>query len=441
MTHQAHLIDNFCKIDNAENFSLAEFIYPEGNTLLEKVLPFSKYFRETLSEGKALYSREILGSCQHISIVYDPILKNSRKMIMLGSNNYLGLTTHPKVKSAVIKSIEKYGVGMGGPPLLNGMSSLHRELEKRLSQLKGGKNHDEYDAMLFGSGFQANLGWIKGLIMKEDILIYDELSHASLYDGIAQLNHDFNSKVKTLRFRHNNCSHLGVLLERFSKRNKGHIFVAIEGVYSMDGDLAPLNEITNLCEKYGASLVVDDAHGTGVLGEFGKGTSEYFGVDDKIDISMGTFSKTFGVTGGFIVAKKEVIDYLRFFARSYMFSAHLPPPIVAAILAGLNVIQEEPELRKKLHENAIYLQKGLNEIGFQVNRESAILPIFISSEHDIRNINRRLNEEGIFLNSIEYPAVQKNKQRLRVSVMATHTKEDLDVVLMAFKKIKKEFNL
>lgn len=441
MPNPAHSQSSFYKIDNAENFSLAEFIHSEGNTLLEKVLPFSSYFREELSSGKALYSREIRGPCQSTSLVYDAILKKTRKMIMLGSNNYLGLTTHPKVKAAVIKSIEKYGVGMGGPPLLSGMSSLHRELEKRLSQLKGGKNKDEYDAMLFGSGFQANLGWIKGLIMKDDILIYDELSHASLHDGIAQLNHDFNSKVKTIRFRHNNCSHLEVLLERFSKRYKGHTFVAIEGVYSMDGDLARLKDISYLCEKYGASLVVDDAHGTGILGASGKGTSEHFGVEEKVAISMGTFSKTFGVTGGFIVAKKEVIDYLRFFARSYMFSAHLPIPIVSAVLAGLDVIQEEPELRKKLHENAVYLQKGLNELGYQVNIESAILPIFIPPECDIRNVNRRLNEEGIFLNSIEYPAVQRNKQRLRASVMATHTKEDLDLAIRAFQKIKQEFPL
>jgi len=426
---------------NAENICLDEFIPSNGKTLLERVQPFSRYFRESQATGKALYSREILGPIENRSWVRDNLRKIPRKMVMLGSNNYLGLVTHPHVQSAVIQAIRDYGTGMGGPPLLNGMSALHRQLERRLTSLKKGVNSDEYDAMLFGSGFQANLGWARGLLRKGDVLIYDEFSHASLYDGISQVRAECGDDFRAIRFRHNDVSHLSALLNRYSKRKQGQIFVAIEGVYSMDGDLAPMREIASLCGQFEASLIVDDAHGTGVLGNTGAGTIEHFGLDHQVDISMGTFSKTFGVTGGFLVARKEIIDYLRFFSRSYMFSAHLPPSTVAAVLAGLDVMVNEPELRSKLIQNAATLKSGLQELGFTVKQEAAIIPILIPPQIDIRDVNLRLHEEDLFLNSIAYPAVSRADQRLRASVMATHTSEDLEFALKAFEKIKKEFKI
>lgn len=433
--------NTFLLSNNAENFSLAEFIRPNGKNLTEKVSPFNDFLSALVKEGKALYSRELLNSCEHSCNVLDPITMKSQKMIMFGSNNYLGLSTHPKVKEAVLKAIDHYGIGMGGPPLLNGMSSIHRDLERKLCEFKYGEKSDEYDALLFGSGYQANLGWVKALISGEDILIYDELSHASLYDAIALLNSDPFNRVKTIRYKHNNMSHLRLLLERYSQNCKGHIFVATEGVFSMDGNLSSLNEIAVLCEKFGASLVIDDAHGTGILGDSGRGTAEYFNVEDKVNITMGTFSKAFSVTGGFIIAKREVIKYMRYFARSYMFSAHLPPPIVAAIIAGIDIIKSEPILRANLFNNVNYLKRNLINLGFNINSESAIIPIHIPTRVDIREINKKLNENKIFLNSIEYPAVAKNKQRLRLSVMATHTREELDYSIDIFSKIKKEYSL
>lgn len=425
----------------SENFSLSDFIKVHGKTLLEKVTPFSQTFRAIQASGMALYSREIIGPCNNRTLVLDARTQTINEMVMMGSNNYLGLTTHPKVCRAVIEAVETYGVGMGGPPVLNGMSALHRKLESRLAKLKHKENASHYDAMLFGSGFQANLGWLKGLLSENDLLLYDELSHASLYDGIAQLNHTDKQKIRTIRFRHNDCIHLETLLQQNPCQNNSQIYVAVEGIYSMDGDLAPLDEISKICEKYGAVLVLDDAHGTGVIGALGGGTAEHFGLDETIDISMGTFSKVFGVTGGFLVAKTEIIDYLRFYARSYMFSAHLPIATVAAVLAGIEVIKEEPQLRKQLHENSIYLSKNLDNLGYQVKQKSAILPVMIPKQFDIRAINLRLHEEGVFLNSIEYPAVSRNQQRLRISLMATHTKDDLDFVIRAFEKIKHEFRL
>ncbi len=433
--------NKFLSANNAENFSLAEFIKPSGKTLFEKVTPFNEFLTTLMQEGKALYSREISSPCQHSSVVFDPITKTKQNMIMFGSNNYLGLSTHPKIKKAVIEATEKYGVGMGGPPLLNGMSSLHKKLERKLCEFKYGAQANEYDALLFGSGYQANLGWVKALVSGEDILIYDELSHASLYDAITLLNNDPFNKIKTIRFKHNNVAHLQLLLERYANIAKGHIFVATEGVFSMDGNLSKLKEIASLCDYYGATLVVDDAHGTGIIGKNGRGTAEHFGVEHNVPITMGTFSKVFAVTGGFVIAKREIIQYMRYFARSYMFSAHLPPPIVAAILAGIEVIENEPQLRKNLFTNVNFLKNNLRDIGYNIESESAILPIFIPAKNDIREINKFLNNNQIFINSIEYPAVAKNKQRLRLSMMATHTTAELTKAINIFKQIKKDYFL
>lgn len=433
--------NKFLSANNAENFSLAEFIKPSGKTLFEKVTPFNEFLTALMQEGKALYSREISSPCQHSSVVFDPITKTKQNMIMFGSNNYLGLSTHPKIKKAVIEATEKYGVGMGGPPLLNGMSSLHKKLERKLCEFKYGAQANEYDALLFGSGYQANLGWVKALVSGEDILIYDELSHASLYDAITLLNNDPFNKIKTIRFKHNNVAHLQLLLERYANIAKGHIFVATEGVFSMDGNLSKLKEIASLCDYYGATLVVDDAHGTGIIGKNGRGTAEHFGVEHNVPITMGTFSKVFAVTGGFVIAKREIIQYMRYFARSYMFSAHLPPPIVAAILAGIEVIENEPQLRKNLFTNVNFLKNNLRDIGYNIESESAILPIFIPAKNDIREINKFLNNNQIFINSIEYPAVAKNKQRLRLSMMATHTTAELTKAINIFKQIKKDYFL
>lgn len=417
-----------------ENFSLADFFSSEGATLLERVKNFSDYYRESLDLGLALYGRELVSSPGPRVLVQDSQSKNVKSMIMLGSNDYLGLTHHPLVIQKVCDVVRSRGVGMGGPPLLNGTSSLHRQLETQVAQFKG----DE-DALIFASGFQANLGWITALLRSDDVLIYDELNHASLYDGIKIAK--ATARFKTMRFNHNDTDHLDALLEkaRNEKKPMGQIFVAVEGVYSMDGDLAPLDIISELCKKYEANLIVDDAHGTGVLGETGSGTAEYFGV--KADISMGSFSKTFGVTGGFLVASQPIIDYLRFFSRSYMFSAHLSQSTVAAVLGGLAVLKANPQLVKQVRSNAVKLTQKLKVLGFDASSESAIIPIRIPQHIDIRILNRRFHEEGLFVNSIEYPAVPIVEQRIRLSVMATHTDEDIDAAAEIFKKLGQEFKL
>ncbi len=422
--------------NHLENFSLADFFSSVGSTLHERVEPFATYYRESLKQGLANYGREVVSPPGPRVLVRDTLSDQAKPMIMFGSNDYLGLTTHPHVKECVIKTVEQCGVGMGGPPLLNGTSLIHRRLENRLANFKRGEA-----ALLFASGFQANLGWVTALLRTDDVLLYDELSHASFYDGI-KLARTAN-RIKAFRFKHSNVQHLSDLLRKAHAERKPEtqIIVAVEGVYSMDGDLAPLVEIDQLCRQYSASLFVDDAHGTGVMGENGRGTAEHFGVSASVSIAMGTFSKAFGVTGGFVVGEQSLIDYLRFFSRSYMFSAHLPQSMAAAVLAGLEVLETDPGLVAQLHRNRRWMVEGLNRLGYRVSSESAIIPVSIPSRVDIRRLNRRFHEEGLFVNTIEFPAVSVDEQRIRVSLMATHTQNDIEIGLDVFHRLGKEFQI
>jgi 7-keto-8-aminopelargonate synthetase-like enzyme len=310
--------------------------------------------------------------------------------------------------------------------------SIHRELEAKLARLK-----EAEDCMLFASGYQANLGWIEALVQRHDVLIYDQQSHASLIDGIS-MTRDLK-RYRTMRFRHNSVQHLRSKLEKAREGLQGQIFVAVEGVYSMCGDLAPLPEIQSLCKEYGAFLVVDDAHGTGVMGKTGRGTSEHFLLKDQPDLTMGTLSKAFGAIGGFLCGSKAVIDYLRFFSRSYMFSAHLPPTVVAGVSAGVDLLVAEPERVQVLRDNVEYLLRGFQRIGLAVKSASAIIAIRIGKNIPIRPLTLAFHQAGIFLNCIEYPAVSKDNQCLRLSVMATHSKEQLDHVISSFSTIGKDW--
>ena len=421
---------------SAENFSLQHFVQSSGDTLLDRVKPFSDYLHETTGRGYALYAREIIGATGPSVQVKDSITGLCRKMVMMGSNNYLGLANHTKVKKAVQDAVDQYGVGMGGPPLLNGMSSLHRRLELALAELKG-----KEDALIYASGFQANLGWVTAVLRPGDVLIADEFHHASLFDGLRLAR--ASARIQPRVFRHNDMDQLSKVL-KYSKKKLapgGHIFVAVEGVYSMDGDIAPLPDIVKLCREYGATLAVDDAHGTGILGPRGGGTAEHFGVSADVELAMGTFSKTFGVTGGFIAGKREVIDYLRYFSRSYMFSAHLPQTIAAAVLAGIELVRNDPSLRLALQKNVQTMVQGMNAMGYKVKSESAIIPVLLPPDIEIRKIGRRFHEEGLFCNMIEPPAVAVRDQRVRLSIMANHSPEDLAFALDVLRKLGQEFGI
>ena len=289
-----------------------------------------------------------------------------------------------------------------------------KELEQRISAFK----HQE-NAIIFPAGYSANLGFVSSLVSDEDLIIFDELSHASFYDALRLTD------ALSIRFKHNDLDDLEHILAKYSGLVKGRIWVCVEGVYSMDGDLAPLAEIVPMIKKYGAYIMLDDAHGTGVLGNQGSGTAEYFGVSSEIDVSMGTFSKSLAVTGGFLSGSKEIVNYMRYFARPYMFSASLPPMTLAAILAGLDVIRNEPRLRYDLHENVRFANKILTFHGFESRSKSPVISLIVPEWMNLRRANALIHRQGIFLNAIEYPAVPKDKQRFRISLMAEHTKDDI----------------
>lgn len=408
-----------------EDFDLRDILIRGRKMNLKQKTEFFDSFTDSLLAGKQmLHLRCISSPADRIVEVADIYTGAIKTMLMFGSNNYLGLANHPYVKEFVKNIIGKFGAGIGGPPLLNGYTSLHRELEERLAHLKG-----KEDALIFSSGYGANVGLVSALMSSEDLVVYDSYSHASFHDGIKMAG------VQALNFSHNDIEFLEQTLQRTASINFRDRFAGVEGVYSMDGDVAPLDKIVPVCKKNNTILIVDDAHGTGVMGQKGSGTAEHFGLQGEIDITMGTFSKTFAAAGGFVAASKSIVNYLRFFARSYMFSASLPPTVIAAVLAGLDVMEREPGLHQKLLENINYTASCLNQLGFPADRLTPIFPLRVPPNMNVRKAAYEFHRKGIFINSIEYPAVPKSQQRFRISIMASHTKEDIDKLIDAIREI------
>lgn len=382
------------------------------------------FFMQAMSEMTHTYKRSVLTAADREVCVKDPFTGALRNMLMFASNNYLGLAVHPHVIKRVKKAINEFGCGIGGPPLLNGYIKLIEETEERLAAFKS-----KEAAIIFSSGFMANLGVVSSLAEHNDIILYDELSHASFYDGIRL------TKAKSIPFSHNDMDQLKRLAEYHCVQTKGTVFICTEGVYSMDGDIAPLDVISEITKNTGATLIVDDAHGTGVLGKNGSGTASYLDCEGNVDISMGTFSKAFATCGGFIAASKELIEYIRYYARPYMFSASIPPPVAATVLGGIEVIETEPWLRQQLLDNVQYAIKKLNPFGFYASPQAAIITLALPEKMDIRKSACLFHEKNIFLNPVEYPAVPASKQRFRISIMATHTLHDIDKLATAVEEV------
>lgn len=421
--------DALTQTQHLENFSLADFYKMGWETIDSKTQFFASFFDGMVKDGFIM--REAQSAAAARMTIAHPHTGEARDVLMMGSNNYLGLANEPEVVERTIAAIRKFGIGCGGPPLLNGYTTLHRELEAKLAKLK----HCE-SAVVFSSGYATNVGWTTALLAPGDWLVYDAQNHASLFDGIKM------GRFESVPFAHNDVEDLRRKLMQVRWKNPyTNVIVVVEGVYSMDGDIAPLPEIRRVATKYGALLAVDDAHGTGVLGKHGWGTPEHFGLEGQVEIMMGTFSKTFGVTGGFIAGSKALCDYLRFFARSYMFSASLPPPVVASVLAGIEFLERHPERVHRLRDNVKHFVTGLRRLGYDVSCETAILALPVPAHVNIRQVALRLHEEGVFCNGVEYPAVPKDKQRLRISMMATLTREDLDFALSKFEKVGREFGM
>ena len=350
------------------------------------------------------------------------------RLIMCGSNNYLGLTTHPKVKQAAIDAVERFGTSCTGSRFLNGTLELHEQLENELAEWVR-----KPAALVFSTGMQVNLGTISSLVMKGDYVILDKDDHASIVDGACL------SRGTRKRFRHQDMEDLERVLASLPL-DAGKL-VVVDGLFSMEGDIAPLPEIIPLCKKYKARLMVDDAHAIGVLGE-GRGTAEHFGVVDDVDLIMSTFSKSFASLGGFIAGDQEVIHYIKHFARSLIFSASIPPANAAAALAALQVMRDEPERIERLNNNASYMRDGFNQLGFDTgNSETPVVPIIIGDDQLTFITWKLLFDNGVFVNPVISPAVAPGRQLLRTSYMASHTADHLNEVLEIFEKVGKQLSM
>ncbi len=350
------------------------------------------------------------------------------RMIMCGSNNYLGLTTHPKVRQAALDAIQRFGTSCTGSRFLNGTIELHEQLERELAAYVG-----KEAALVFSTGMQTNLGTISSIVSRDDVVILDKQDHASIVDG-AKL-----SWGKTLRYRHNDMADLERVLKQ-AGQNVG-ILVVVDGLYSMEGDIAPLPDIIPICKKYGARLMVDDAHATGVLGG-GRGTAAHFNMTKDVDLIMSTFSKSFASLGGFIAGDMDIVQYIKHHARSMIFSASIPPANAAAALAALHVMQEEPERIQRLDQIATFMRKEYRRLGFDIGKsETPVIPIHIGDDLRTMTIWKELFDAGIFVNPVISPAVPEGSQLLRTSYMATHTDAQMNRVLETFAKVGKDVGL
>jgi 8-amino-7-oxononanoate synthase len=349
-------------------------------------------------------------------------------LIMIGSNNYLGLTTHPKVRQAAIEATQRYGTSCTGSRFLNGTLEMHLELERRIAEFVNTEA-----ALVFSTGYQTNVGTISALVGREDFVVTDKDDHASIVDG-CQL-----AFGTMRRFRHNDMAHLERVLSGLPE-GVGRL-VVVDGVFSMGGDIAPLPEIVSLCQKYGARLMVDDAHSVGVLGG-GRGTGAHFGLADQVDLTMGTFSKSFASLGGFIAGAADVIHYIQHTARSLIFSASMPPAGVAAVLAALEVMQEEPERIARVNQIGEYMRTEFRKLGFNVgDSRTPIIPIIIGDDARTFITWKALYEAGVYTNPVISPAVPPELALLRTSYIATHTDEQLNRVLATFAQVGRQLGL
>ena len=388
---------------------------------------FDKCYRFT--KAKELMAAELYPYFRVIESAQDPeVIMDGKKMIMVGSNNYLGLTNHPAVKEAALAAVRKYGSGCAGSRFLNGTLDIHVALEDKLARFIR-----KEAALVFSTGFQVNLGVISALAGKDDAIIIDKMDHASIIDGCRL------SYAEVRKFRHNDMADLERILTECKDRRK---MIVVDGVFSMEGDIINLPDVVDLAKKYNARIMVDDAHGIGVLGKTGRGTAEHFGLENEVDLIMGTYSKSLASIGGFISGEEKVVHYIKHFARALIFSASPPPASIAAVGAALDIIENEPERIQRLWTNTWKMHDGFKSMGFEIGpSQTPIIPILVGEDMKAFAMVRMLQEEGVFANVAVSPAVASGKSIIRTSYMATHTDEQLDKVLHAFEKVGKALGI
>jgi len=397
-----------------ETLGLGDFVAGERDNPLAPPAGFTEWRRNGAVWGASLYEPDMLGSADaRTTIQYGG---RSQPVINFSSYNYLGLANHPKVIAAATAALSKYGLGACGSPTLSGMTDLHRQLEQRMADFLG-----QEDAMLFNSGFGGALGTISGLLRKSDVALLDNRSHLSLRDGAVL------SRCRLDRFEHNDPASLDAALTRRKGKNA---LVIVEGIYSMDGDLANLDELLRVAESHDARVFIDEAHSMLACGQHGRGAGELLGVEDRLDLVYGTFSKAFGALGGFVAGSAETLDYLRFYAHSYVYSCALPPVVIGGILKALEIAEREPQLRTRLWENADYFRTQVNALGIDTGESTTyIMPLVVGDRGRLYRLGHELRRRGLFVAPVDYPAVPEDRICFRACVTANHTREDLDEAL------------
>nr|MBP7073691.1 aminotransferase class I/II-fold pyridoxal phosphate-dependent enzyme [Clostridia bacterium] len=407
--------------------SLADFFDVDAD-ITGRAKMFGEYLKDIREKRHLQYRRISTDGSGPVMKVVDHYTGKIKEMVYLASNDYLNLTKHPRTIAAGRKALEKYGSGAGSVPLLGGTLDIHIELEKKIAKFKGCE-----DSIIYTSGFGSNCGSLLSILQEKDIAILDTYVHASIIDGCKSTNIRF--------FRHNDMNSLERVLQRVKDKYRTKL-IAVDGVYSMDGDIAPLDRIAELAKTHGAYVMVDEAHATGVIGDTGRGTPQHHKIEGKVDIVAGTLSKALGGVGGFIAANSELVELLRYYSRPYIFSTAMTPQVAGSLLAAIDVIEEEPEHRERLWENIRYFRSNLTALGFDLgNSETAIFPIIIGNDLKVKEICRRLHELDIYANPVMYPAVPKRLSRIRMSLMSAHTKEHLDKALDALETAGREYGV
>jgi len=418
---------------DSEKYSLLELLFEGHNVHLsidDRIDALNSWLEDNKINDNPIF-RKILESGNSTSVKIRN-LKNRKieSFINFSSNNYLNLNNHPEVVKAAKAAIDKYGAGICASAALIGTTRLHKELEDTIA-----RKHGCQAALVQSSGYGTNIGVVKSLLQKKDVAIFDMYAHASLIDGVKESN------VQSVFFLHNDIDHLEHILKKVQNKYVNKL-VVVDGVYSMDGDMAPVDKIVDLCKKYGAKLLVDDAHGTGVVGKKGNGVLEHFGMEGKVDIVTGTFSKALGSVGGFVTGSTKLINYLRCANRAFVFSSAAFPAAVATALKSLEIIEKHPEIRTLLWEKIRYFKESLKNIGFDVsNTESAIMPITVGSVETLMGMAIDLQKNGILVTPVFFPAVPKNKSRLRFTMTTNITFKQIDKTVSILKKLKKKYNI
>lgn len=425
--HEAAII-----VGDPDRLSLADFFQSTQPDMMAKTRPFLTFIDALKANDTYAYRRVLASACGHRALIVDTDTGVPKEMVMMASNNYLGLTTRPEVIEGAVSALRKYGTGVCGAPLLNGTYDYLNELEQRLAEFM-----NKEDVVVTPTGYSANVAAISGMVRRGDLVLVDRCDHASILDGCRQSDAEFRV------FRHNDVQHLKDILAKVGSKYAG-LLIVVDGVYSMEGDVAHLPELVAVARYYGARLLVDEAHGVGVLGKTGAGVVEHFGLQKEIDFITGTFSKTLCSVGGFIATSRECATYIRHYARPYIFSASPSPSVAGTVLAVLDILKKEPHHQERLWDNVKYMCRGFKSLGLCLNTEppeSAIISVTVGTVAEVRHVNRFLSRAGLFVNSVEYPAAPKGGSKLRIGIMASHTKEDLDKALSIMAEAVAHFGL